>query len=322
MSQLAALPARDWIDRISAARYATGWVFFANGAALGSWVPHIPDAKQALGLTDGLLGLALLGMAVGSLVGLPLSGLLTARFGSRKTTTGAILALLLVIPLPILAPSLPAFALALVVLGAANGAVDVAMNAQAIAIEERFGRAIMSSFHGLFSAGGLAGAAAAALAMATGIGPITHVLAAMAVLSLVTIGAVGFLLPTIPSIWGAAMFRLPRGPLLALGVFTLCGLMAEGAIGDWAAVYVKDNLQASCSFAALGFAAFSLAMMAGRFCGDRLVRYYGRTRRAQCGSRDRGDVARRRPLGRRAYPGDFRFCRGRIWPGECRTDPV
>src|SRR5947207_5707792 len=71
----------------SLARVATGWVFFANGAALGSWVPHIPDAKHALGLSDSVLGFALLGMAVGSLVGLPISGVLTSRFGSRKTAT-------------------------------------------------------------------------------------------------------------------------------------------------------------------------------------------------------------------------------------------
>src|SRR5215471_20535661 len=118
-------------SRIVRARWATAWVFFANGAALGSWVPHIPDAKQALGLSDSLLGLALLGMAAGSLVGLPLSGLLTTRFGSRRTTTAAVLALLVATPLPLLAPSLPAFVVALVLLGMANGAVDDAMNTQA-----------------------------------------------------------------------------------------------------------------------------------------------------------------------------------------------
>ena len=125
------LPAGQCSTRTRLARLAIGWVFFANGAALGSWVPHIPDAKHALGFTDGLLGLALLSMAVGSLIGLPLSGLLTARFGSRKTTTAAILAMLLATPLPILAPSPPLFAIALGLLGMANGAVDVAMNTQA-----------------------------------------------------------------------------------------------------------------------------------------------------------------------------------------------
>src|SRR5262249_43384251 len=148
--------------RIRLARLATSWVFFANGTAIGSWVPHIPDVKQDLGLTDSVHGLALLAMAVGSLVGLPLSGALTTRLGSGKMTTAAIIALLLAMPLPLLAQSLPLFALALALLGMANGAVDVAMNAQAIAIEQRVGRSIMSSFHSLFSAGGLAGAASAA----------------------------------------------------------------------------------------------------------------------------------------------------------------
>ena len=86
-------PAGQSSTQTRLARLAIGWVFFSNGAALGSWVPHIPDAKHALGFTNGLLGLALLGMAAGSLLGLPLSGVLTARFGSRKTTTAAILAM-------------------------------------------------------------------------------------------------------------------------------------------------------------------------------------------------------------------------------------
>ena len=97
------LPAGQSATRTRLARLAIGWVFLANGAALGSWVPHIPDAKHALGFTDGLLGLALLGMVVGSLVGLALSGVLTARFGSSKTTTTALVAILAT-PLPILAP--------------------------------------------------------------------------------------------------------------------------------------------------------------------------------------------------------------------------
>jgi len=259
----------------SLARRATAWVFFANGAAIGSWVPHIPEAKHALGLSDGLLGLALLGMAAGSLVGLPLSGVLTARFGSRRTTTAAILALLLATPLPLLAPSLAAFSVTLILLGIANGAVDVAMNTQAIAVEERVGRAIMSGFHGLFSAGGLAGAAAAGLAMQARIGPVAHLTASVALLLLVTLRAVRSLLPAVPAAAKTAIFRLPRGALLSLGVFALCSLLAEGAMGDWAAVYLREDLGTGAGYAALGFAGFSLAMAAGRFLGDRVVRRHG-----------------------------------------------
>jgi len=262
--------------RVSRARLATAWVFFANGAALGSWVPHIPDAKHALALTDSVLGFALLGMAAGSLLGLPLSGALTARFGSRAATTAAILAVLLATPLPILAPSLTIFTLALTLLGVANGGVDVAMNAQAIAIEERGGRPIISSFHGLFSAGGLVGAAGAALAMSADVGSRAHLLMTGAGLLLVSVGAVAFLLPTAASSTAhSPIFRLPRGPLLGLGVLALCALLAEGAIGDWAAVYLRDYAGTNAELAALGFAAFSLAMTAGRLLGDRFVRRYG-----------------------------------------------
>jgi MFS family permease len=258
----------------SGARFVTGWVFFANGAALGSWVPHIPDAKHALGLTDSLLGFVLLAMAIGSLVGLPLSGLLTAHFGSTRTTTAAILALLLATPLPFLAASLPAFTGALVLLGIASGGVDVAMNAQAIAVEIRFGRAIMSGFHGLFSAGGLVGAGAAALAMSAGIDPLLHLLAAAALLYIATLPVVRFLLPAEPSA-RTGVFCLPRGQLLMLGALVLCSLFAEGAIGDWSTVYLRDNLATGSGYAAFGFAGFSLAMAAGRFSGDWMVRRYG-----------------------------------------------
>lgn len=264
-------PGRD----SSLARLAIGWVFFANGAALGSWVPHIPDAKHALGLGDSVLGLALLGMAAGSLVGLPLSGVLTSRYGSRKTATAAILAVLLATPLPILAPNLPLFVIALVLLGIANGAVDVAMNTHAVAVEQRFGRPIMSGFHALFSAGGLAGAATAVLAMSARLSPKAHLLVTVAGLLFATVTAVAFLLPTVPTTMRTASFRVPRGPIVWFGVLTLCALMAEGAIGDWAAVYLRDDLRADAAVAALGFAAFSLAMAAGRFCGDKMVAQYG-----------------------------------------------
>jgi predicted MFS family arabinose efflux permease len=272
----AVIPAIEHPGRsVALARHAIGWVFFANGAALGSWVPHIPDAKHGLGLGDSVLGLALLGMAAGSLIGLPLSGMLTSRFGSCKTATTAILALLLVTPLPIAAPTLPLFVIALGLLGIANGAVDVAMNAHAVAVEQRFGRPIMSGFHALFSAGGLAGAATAALAMSAGLSPKAHLLVTVAALLFATVTAVTFLLPTVPTAMRTASFRIPRGPLAWLGALTLCALMAEGAMSDWAAVYLRDDLRADAAVAALGFAAFSLAMAIGRFCGDKMVTQYG-----------------------------------------------
>jgi MFS family permease len=250
-------------------------VFFANGAALGSWVPHIADAKQALALNESSLGLALLAMALGSLIGLPLSGLLTARFDSRAVTTTAILSLLLATPLPSLATSRPAFTVALFLLGIANGATDVAMNAQAAAVERHIGRPIMSGLHGLFSTGGLVGAAVAGLAMGVGIGSTPHLAATSAALLIVTIASARFLLPADSSTRRTTTLRLPRGPFFALGVFALCSLLAEGAVGDWSAVYLRDDLGAEAGYQAFGFAGFSLAMAAGRLFGDPMVRRYG-----------------------------------------------
>jgi hypothetical protein len=111
--------------------------------------------------------------------------------------------------------------------------------------------------------------------MSLGIEAKMHLLAVVAILVPVTLLAAAHLLPVTPAGARASLFRLPRGPMLRLGVLALCALLAEGAIGDWAAVYLRDDLTAGAATAALGFAAFSLAMATGRFCGDALVESYG-----------------------------------------------
>jgi hypothetical protein len=141
-----------------AARLAVSAIFFLNGAGIGNWVVRIPSVRDQLGLTEAALGVALLGVAAGALVAMPLAGRLVARHGSRPVTRAGAVAFAVALGLPALAPSLPLLCLALVVLGAGNGALDVAMNAQAAAVERRYARPIMSRFHALFSLGGLAGA--------------------------------------------------------------------------------------------------------------------------------------------------------------------
>src|SRR5215470_2102791 len=150
-------------------RLAVSTIFLVNGVVLASWVPHIPAVKAAHALSDGALGLVLLAMAVGAVLALPLAGWLVGRAGSRRVTTVAALALCGALPLPVLSPDVPSLALSLLFLGACNATLDVAMNAQAVAVEQQHGRAIMSSFHGLFSLWGLAGAAVAGGLMALGI---------------------------------------------------------------------------------------------------------------------------------------------------------
>lgn len=251
-------------------------LFFVNGTVFASWVAHIPAVKARHALDDDRLGLVLLSMAVGSVLALPAAAHLIARWGSRAVAAVAAIAMCLALPLPLLAADTVALVAALAWLGACNAVLDVAMNAQAVAVEDRSGRPIMSSFHALFSTGGLAGAAAASGAMALGIRSPAHVVG----VSLVCAGAILLAIPALaPSARAegtpASVFAWPRAALAGLGLLTFCGLLAEGAVGDWSAVYLRDSLDASPALAANGFAAFSLAMAAGRFAGSALAERAG-----------------------------------------------
>jgi len=149
------------------------------------------------------------------------------------------------------------------------------MNVQALAVESGVGRPIMSSCHGLFSAGGLIGAGGAGLAIWLGLGPLEHLGLVAALLLLVNLPAFAALLPAPASGGGQPVFAAPRGRLAALGLLALCALLAEGAMGDWSAVYLRKTLNTDAGIAALGYAAFSLAMTVGRLMGDRIVHRYG-----------------------------------------------
>jgi fucose permease len=258
------------------ARRAVSFIFFVNGVVLASWLPHIPAIKSRHAISDGELGIVLLSMAVGAMLALPLAGWLVGRAGSRFMTSAAALALCLALPFPLLSPNVAMLSLSLIVLGACNATLDVSMNAQAVAVEERYRRAIMSSFHGLFSLGGLVGAGVAGGAMALGAGDVQHVLGT-AVASLLAVGCcLRWLLPSgAPSVSRGGVFARPTGALFGLGALAFCALLAEGAMGDWSAVYLHDTLGSSPALAAAGFAVFSLAMAAGRFGGDRLVLRFG-----------------------------------------------
>jgi MFS family permease len=261
------------------ARLAVMVAFAVSGAAFANWAARIPAVKSNLGLSTGELGIALLGPAIGSLVAMPLAGVLMVRHGSRVVTRATLVLFCLTLPLPALAPSLPSLLAALVLLGVGSGALDVAMNAQAVAVEQRYGRPLMAGFHGIWSLGSLAGALAGGAAAAVGLAPLPHLIAAGALLLVVGAGATSWLLPA------SADRASRRGRLLAwptralalLGVIAFCGLLCEGAAYDWSAVYLRDSLGASEGLAVSGYVAFTLTMTAGRLTGDAV--------RARVGSR-------------------------------------
>jgi MFS family permease len=264
-------------EYLRTARAAVLAVFFTNGVVIGTWVVRIPAIKDRLGLSEGLLGVVLLGAAVGALVAMPVVGALVSRFGSRRIVGVSALALTVALLTPGLAPSLPLLVLAVALLGAANGGLDVAMNAQAVAVEQGYGRPIMSSFHAAWSFGGLGGAALGGLLASWGIGPLPHFSAVAVLATIAFVAAYGALLPSAAdaSEEGTPAFARPTRALLGLGIISFCVLLGEGAMGDWSAVYLDDTLRTGPGFAAAGYAAFSLSMAFGRLFGDRFTELLG-----------------------------------------------
>lgn len=262
--------------RPAQARIAVAAIFLVNGTAFASWVPHIPTVQQKLALSPGVLGLALLAIAIGALMSMPIAGWIMARHGSRIVALVAGSLYCAVIPLPLLAPSLPVLVVALMLFGMFNGAMDVSMNAHGVAVERLLGRPIMSSLHAMFSIGGILGAGSAVILLPLGVAPIAHV-GVIALLGFAAmLATVRFLLPhAVDSGGEGAHFALPRGRLLVLGAMGFFILMTEGAMGDWTAIYLRLDLGAGAGFAAAGFAVFSATMSVGRLTGDRLVAAFG-----------------------------------------------
>lgn len=149
---------------------------------MAAWAPLVPYAKDRLAVDDGTLGLLLLCLGVGSIAAMPLSGALAARFGCRRVIWAASLVMCAALPLLATAGSVPLLAAALMLFGAGVGTVDVAMNVQAVIVERAAGRAVMSGFHGLFSVGGIAGAAGVGAVLWAGGSPLLATLCVAAVI--------------------------------------------------------------------------------------------------------------------------------------------
>ena len=276
---------------ITRARWGVGLVFFVNGAAFASWVSRIPALRDGMGLSDGTLGSVLFAMACGVLLSFPLAGKGAQLLGARQLALLAGVALLLMLPMPFLIGIVPSLMLVMLEMGAALGAMQVAMNVLAVDVQARVARPVMSSLHGAWSAGGLVGAGAGSLAARNDLAPVAHLIAVAAVLGAILVVALVLLLaarlparvvprPAASPSTMSFRSRLPRGDrvLLGLGVICFCAFLTEGALADWSAVWLHDRMQASHSLAALGYAVFAGAMTAMRMVGDRLLAIFGSVR--------------------------------------------
>ena len=253
------------------ARISLTAVFAATGIFVGSWAARIPAVKSEFHLSPARLGLLLACMTLGAIAASPLAGFASARFGSRSLLRISAPTSALTVAFIALAPSTPLLALALFLMGASNGFVQVSMNAQAIALEGRYRRTILSRMHGGFSVGMMAGALIAALVAHVGISYHAHLLVVAALLFATGLAIGCFLIETdhAPRTHRRrARLSLPLALIIVVAFFEL---FCEGTAASWSSVYMHDSIGASSALAALTFGLYSLTLTLGRLLGDRLV---------------------------------------------------
>ncbi|OFC69394.1 MFS transporter [Alteromonas confluentis] len=264
---------QPFTSSLTSQKRATNCAFFGAGLISAVWATIIPYLKINSGVSDGALGGLILCMGLGALFAMPTVGPLSSRFGCRKVIlAGFTLLLLSMLTLPLLSHFWLLMVM-VVLAGAGLGTVDCAMNVQAILVEKQSDKTMMSGFHGFYSLGGIAGAL-----LMTFLLSLTSVTLSV-VFCVCLIGVCLFyyqrhLLPYGNEQNGPA-FALPRGPVLAIGTICFCFFLAEGAVLDWSSLFLTEYRSLPINLGGLGFAAFSIAMTAGRFTGDNVVSKFG-----------------------------------------------
>ncbi len=274
------------IDLLASSKRARNglWaMFFIMGAVSMGWVSRIPEIRDANGLNNGQLGLILISSTVGAIIGAQLSGRLVHTFGAKPILrivtlvmpTGLILIGISTSPITLMA--------GLFVLGLGYSSVDITSNIQAVIVEKLVGKRVMSSFHAMWSCGAFVITIFGG-AIAKHVSPRDNLVGVGIACLFLFIPAVSMLLPPhlddhdggeeetevkIP------LFSKDVLPLWGIGIGLLGGLIAEGAVSDWGAILLRDDMGYGIGVNASAFAVFSLGMIIARFMGDRALDYFG-----------------------------------------------
>ncbi|MFJ6786911.1 MFS transporter [Streptomyces angustmyceticus] len=283
-------PARPSLP-VARLRWAISLFFALDGFVFAGWVVRIPAIKEQIDASAGALGLALLGVSVGSVTTMLLTGRLCRRYGNHPVTVVTAALLSLSVALPPLTHSALQLGLVLLVFGAAYGGLNVAFNAAAVDLAEAIQRPILPSFHAAFSAGGLAGAGLGGI-LAPHLNPQPHLLILTAIGLVVTVCA-GRVLLRAPApapgsgpsgdgapaeqVAGRAVRGRVRLFLTVYGLITLCTAYGEGAMADWGSLHLSADLHTGAGVAASGYAVFALTMTLSRMSGTWLLERWGNT---------------------------------------------
>lgn len=266
---------------------AVGMVFISMGFLFGNWATLIPFIKQKYDLNDAELGLLLLSMPFGATAMNPLTTLIINKFGMRSTTFWGLLMLLSAYVIPTQVNHILLVSAGLVLVGFGIAITNVAMNTCATALEHQYKINIMSTCHGMFSAGLMFGSIIASILIGMKLSAGNQSLLVSGMILLIAI----LVRPIIMKIHeekiqtgeGGKKFSFPKGALLWMVVISMCTNITEGTMADWSAVYMRDVVKTNDYFIGWGLAGYSMFMALGRFLGDALIPRYGGNKVIQIG---------------------------------------
>ena len=267
------------VARAKTAQRAVGTYFLANGVVMGAWVPHVPDRARDLHLDPGALGWALLASGLGAVLAMPIAGRMTAHRGSRAVCRVSGIAFPVMLSAVVLAPTALLMGLALLCFGIAGASMDVAMNAQGIAVEKQLGERTISRLHGMWSIGGFAGAAITSFVLSRHVPAQGIVLSFSAFVILLVVAGTPYLFTRAEEGLHEQPHALrPHGRLLLLGLVAFVCMVCEGSIADWSGLYLTVVRDAGHGVSGYGYAAFAALMVTGRLTGDSIVGRLGEER--------------------------------------------
>lgn len=258
------------------ARIATTIFFFISGFGFSTWASRIPAMQQRLDLSDAALGSVLFALPLGLMLTLPVTGYLLQRFSSRTIMfAGAVLFNLMLCMIGFSTSSWQLI-VALFFFGSSRNLMNISLNAQSVGVQSLYDRSIITTFHGVWSIAGFAGAAAGSLMVSADISPSVHLLIAGGLMIVLGCYAVRDTLPQPPSAKDEKKsFILPDRSLLKFGLISFVSMACEGTMYDWSGIYFQKAVHASKDVVTLGYVVYMIAMATGRFIGDRLVGRFG-----------------------------------------------
>ena len=267
---------KSYLTRV---RLATSLFFFGMGFCFATWASRIPDIKSMLQLSEAGLGTLLFALPIGQLAGMPISGKIVTKYGSRNISILGLLLYAFFLTLLGLATVKWELAIGLFLFGFFGNFCNIAVNTQGVYTQQLFEKPIVGSFHGSWSLAGFCGALMSLLMLALEMSPVQHFLIAFVIIVLIVVFNYKFIVKTKvkqqEAQAGYSFFKNPDPTLIWLGIICFCCMASEGIMFDWSGVYFKEIVKAPGALVVLGYTTFMISMASGRFLSDFLVHKYG-----------------------------------------------